>query len=970
MWNWVFENSIVVGVLALVAMLACHWLKNRPAWCHLIWLALLVLLVAPPLPLPRFGPETILRDRVRDWTAKIETWLPAAKAELRMKGEKPDAEAGNSAHKAKGSETDTLDTALLTKHKLSKSPATHATPEASATSAVVVGGAKKAAEGGALATNAGQDKPSESVARGEREALLADASRSSGSEVESSRGSVFGSLSPADWLGLLWLAGSLVALLRVALKLGVVRRLLSLSLEAPSGLLDEVQRAAARFGVQPPKVRLVEGLGSPFLWAFGTSPTLFWPAERGEPSLPRCSTGVLAHELAHVKRRDHWIAWFEVFVTALLWWNPLVWFVRGRMRFWAELSCDAWAVTATPGQRRAYAESLIDAAESLSGALVLGHAEPRNFERRLRMVLRERLSHRAQPLFVGSLLAAAFLMYPTTTAQDARPASVTVDRLASDVEEVVRVHDLWYEAKACREAEDAEGAIGCFEKIVKLKPKDGLAWNLLGYLLLPKKEYARARHAFEMQRESGFRVDIAEYNLACTAALQGDKAKALAQLERAVRYGFIDAKKISKDSDLESLHGNERFEALLDRAREIKQLSKDCERAFDKKKLGEAEELLSQLVELQPHEGEHWHHLAYVRIGVRKLEAAEKAIEKQIECGYKPVISAYNLACIRALQGKSEAAIEMLAKSVKLGFDRHKLIRTDPDLESLRGDERFAALRKKVLDRCRIREHARVAHELADWETAAPLFRKAIKSGQDDASTWSKLSSTLAELEDHDGARKAGIEALKRSKKAVDPLVHLAELEVRRGEVGAAKACLRRAVALGLKDRGRIEKSSVLAPLCKQGQLKPIFDAIADAEVLSMFKARSWQHLEKRASEATAKKPKNGRAWLQLGWAKLRTGQTRAALHAFEKQVECGHLPGIAHYNVACAHAQLGQADDAFAALDKSIEHGFVRPEHIAEDPDLDSLRGDARFAKFVERVKARYVDKKSRKSGKWNKKK
>jgi beta-lactamase regulating signal transducer with metallopeptidase domain len=54
------------------------------------------------------------------------------------------------------------------------------------------------------------------------------------------------------------------------------------------------------------------------------------------------------------------VSWLEIPAAALAWWNPLFWWIRGRIRHYAELSCDAWAVWAYPADRRLFAEALID----------------------------------------------------------------------------------------------------------------------------------------------------------------------------------------------------------------------------------------------------------------------------------------------------------------------------------------------------------------------------------------------------------------------------------------------------------------------------------------------------------------------------------------------------------------------------------------------------------------------------------
>jgi len=57
------------------------------------------------------------------------------------------------------------------------------------------------------------------------------------------------------------------------------------------------------------------------------------------------------------------------------------------------------------------------------------------------------------------------------------------------------------------------------------------------------------------------------YNVACFEALRGRRAEALDMLQQAVDAGFRDADWIAQDADLESLHGDPAFEALVERAR-------------------------------------------------------------------------------------------------------------------------------------------------------------------------------------------------------------------------------------------------------------------------------------------------------------------------------------------------------------------------------------------------------------------
>ena len=80
---------------------------------------------------------------------------------------------------------------------------------------------------------------------------------------------------------------------------------------------------------------------------------------------------ILAHELAHIRRRDHWVRIFEVCVLALNWWNPIAWWASRQLRQAEEECCDAWVVWVLPEKRRAYGETLLHTVEYLTGQNVL-----------------------------------------------------------------------------------------------------------------------------------------------------------------------------------------------------------------------------------------------------------------------------------------------------------------------------------------------------------------------------------------------------------------------------------------------------------------------------------------------------------------------------------------------------------------------------------------------------------------------
>ena len=58
MFEWILENSVMAGLLAVVVAVVARLNRTRPALCHLLWLMVLVVMLMPRLPLPDMpGPD-------------------------------------------------------------------------------------------------------------------------------------------------------------------------------------------------------------------------------------------------------------------------------------------------------------------------------------------------------------------------------------------------------------------------------------------------------------------------------------------------------------------------------------------------------------------------------------------------------------------------------------------------------------------------------------------------------------------------------------------------------------------------------------------------------------------------------------------------------------------------------------------------------------------------------------------------
>ncbi|MBU0640737.1 MAG: hypothetical protein KKB50_17880 [Planctomycetes bacterium] len=169
---------------------------------------------------------------------------------------------------------------------------------------------------------------------------------------------------------------------------------------------------------------------------------------------------------------------------------------------------------------------------------------------------------------------------------------------------------------------------------------------------------------------------IVLYNLACFNSLCGNREEALSWLQKAVEGGFYAPKKISGDPDLESLHAEPEYTATLARAAELAAEQHAEDVVINSSKTGEA-----------------------ARLGMQAMQAYnEKEYERALELTEQAYAVAphdsrvlYGLACFHALLGHDAKALDFLAQAVEGGFYCPRHIARDPDLESIRDNERYQA---------------------------------------------------------------------------------------------------------------------------------------------------------------------------------------------------------------------------------------------------------------------------------------
>jgi beta-lactamase regulating signal transducer with metallopeptidase domain len=224
------------------------------------------------------------------------------------------------------------------------------------------------------------------------------------------------------WIPLLtacWLTGSTVWFAVALARIGRFQRLLRHARPADDALQAEASRIAARLGLRDcPGVWLVPGTLSPLLWAVVGVPRLLLPVallgrldEAGRATL-------LAHELAHYRRRDHWVRCLEFVTLGLYWWFPVLWWARRELREAEEQCCDAWVVWALPGAAKAYARALVETLDFLSASqpalppAASGLGPLPVLRRRLTMIMRGPAPRALTGLGVLAVLGLAALLLP------------------------------------------------------------------------------------------------------------------------------------------------------------------------------------------------------------------------------------------------------------------------------------------------------------------------------------------------------------------------------------------------------------------------------------------------------------------------------------------------------------------------------------------------------------------------------
>ena len=154
---------------------------------------------------------------------------------------------------------------------------------------------------------------------------------------------------------------------------------------ATTDLPDEIQsalvEAASQIGLRhPPKLFLAEKELGPAVLGF-LKPIVVVPKSLLVNKSSQHIHHVLLHELAHVKRRDSWIALLCMAIQFAFWFHPAIWMTRRRLGVLMEICCDRVVAEVLKNERLAYRGTLLEMARPLlqpAPAWQLGFITPRS----------------------------------------------------------------------------------------------------------------------------------------------------------------------------------------------------------------------------------------------------------------------------------------------------------------------------------------------------------------------------------------------------------------------------------------------------------------------------------------------------------------------------------------------------------------------------------------------------------------
>ncbi len=244
-------------------------------------------------------------------------------------------------------------------------------------------------------------------------------------------------------------------------------------------------------------------------------------------------------------------------------------------------------------------------------------------------------------------------------------------------------------ARHLAQAADWQGAAAKLRQLVQDLPRNLSAWNILGLVELRRRDYAAARDAYLHSLAIEPRQGRVHAMLGSLSIATGDLDAAESSWRRALEEmpGFVEA--MAQLGLVESLRGHadaakewyRRAQAADPSFPRAHRLAGDA--AFEEGDFAEALAAYRRALEILPGDLH-----ALIQAGNSARRAGDRAAARgyfERAVGLRPDawVPLYNLACLDAVSGDLEAALEGLVRARANGFVLRRLAESDPDLEAV-----------------------------------------------------------------------------------------------------------------------------------------------------------------------------------------------------------------------------------------------------------------------------------------------
>lgn len=361
----------------------------------------------------------------------------------------------------------------------------------------------------------------------------------------------------------------------------------------------------------------------------------------------------------------------------------------------------------------------------------------------------------------------------------------------------------------------------------------------------------------------------------------------------------------------------------------------------------------------EPRTGGEWFGRGYQLHSSDRYAEAIEAFKRAIDLGYRKETAMYNIACGYSLLNDKENALAWLQRAIDSGFDAERLA-SDSDLDPLRTDQRF----KNMLTTVTVADNPSwkgKGYKRDRLEEANFEFERLGREGSQNGEEWSKVGTRLLLLRDLDRSVIALNKAVAQlDYKGSSAMYNLACAYALKGDRDAGINWLEKSVNAGFDSPDKLQNDPDIASLRPDARFARI-EKLSSTLSLSQFynhdtnqsdsnySTQRWAPAIELYSSFVKTEPDNGRAWFNLGYSLHYSREHARAIEAFQHALALGYHKPISAYDIACAYAMLNQKDAAFEWLDRAIKEGFNSYGDLSWDRDLDGLRSDPRFRRFIE---------------------